>query len=152
MAELFATQANEREAKQALNAPNYSTARRYRYYVEIKRGNEKKAVDAMINAGIDQSENVAELLQDYSKNGLTGVWQRNIRKNKCSELQKEFLFNCAGNYSLLREDDKAIETIDLIVQNRLFLTPFIAIDPVFASLRNDDRFKAAMEKALLRRH
>lgn len=127
-------------------APNYPTARKYLYYVEIRRGDEKKAIDALINSGIGKSENVAEILDQYGKNGLTGVWQRNIEKYKCTELRKEFLYNCAVHYSLLKNDEKALEAIRLVVEDRMFLSPFIAIDPVFASLRNDQRFIAAMEK------
>ncbi|MBX3244617.1 MAG: winged helix-turn-helix domain-containing protein [Acidobacteria bacterium] len=129
--------------------PHFSMARRYSYYIEIFRGNEQNAIDAFLNARVLKSDQTSEILQIYGEQKLAGVQKKINLDNKCDEpgdIVGAIAYNCTINHLLLGENEAALTAFSRAVNEKGFMTPFAAIDPIFDPIRNTPRFQDLIAK------
>jgi DNA-binding winged-HTH domains len=126
--------------------PNFAVARRYMHALEAKRGNERDALDAMINSGVSSADEIAKLSEIFDQKGLAGIWEANLVNGRCDSSQPKSHYYCATNYARLGMTDKAIASLESAAEQRAFLLPFIAVDPIFDGLRDQPRFRSVLDK------
>jgi DNA-binding winged helix-turn-helix (wHTH) protein/TolB-like protein/thioredoxin-like negative regulator of GroEL len=143
--------------RQALEIyPEFSFAHQYLHHTFLKTGEYDKAMEELISAerangsypsqsaeGRQQLEaNITRQWDEYRRRGI-----REFLRSRIAEGRDDANGNYqqAMIYSYLGEKEKALSNLERACRGRAFLTPFVKVDPVFDSLRDEPRYQAILE-------
>ncbi|MBX3289888.1 MAG: winged helix-turn-helix domain-containing protein [Acidobacteria bacterium] len=126
--------------------PKFTMARRYMYSVYLKQGRHSEAMDAMVNSRVSTAETVAEYRRLFTEKGIEGFWRHRIGSAGCDDASPDSVLNCAEYYILLGKREDALSMLEAAAEQRVFMLPFINIDPMWDDLRDEPRFTAILTK------
>jgi DNA-binding winged helix-turn-helix (wHTH) protein/TolB-like protein/Flp pilus assembly protein TadD len=143
--------------RQALEIyPEFSFAHQYLHHTYLKTGAHDKAMDELLaaertNGGYaTQSAEGRQLLEAnlsrqwvaYRKGGIREVLRGRVANDRDDANAN---YQQAMIYSYLGEKEKALGNLEKACRGRAFLTPFVKVDPIFDSLRDEPRYHAVLE-------
>ena len=126
--------------------PKFTMARRYMYSVYLKQGRHREAIDAMVNSSVSTVDTVAESRSLFLENGIEGFWRHRLELAGCGEENPGTVYSCAEHYARLGDTENALRMLEAAAEQRVFMLPFINIDPMWDDLRDEPRFKTVIAK------
>lgn len=129
---------------------NFEMAHMYLEYIYELKGMEHESLEEWVK--YESSKIRAKELPGASANahrlGATALLQQVVKS--LIDIEKAhpgvLSFQIAMVYARLKDNESALRWLEQAVEQRLFLTPFANVDPVFDPLRSDPRFRNAMQR------
>lgn len=113
------------------------------------RGLQAEAVEAELSRLGRRDPAIVEPLREaFQHSGIKGFWKKQVEflRERAGRSTEVADYNVATRLALLGETDEAILEIEKGFNNRGSMWHQIGVDPVFDSLRDDDRFKALVTR------
>ena len=146
--------------------PDFSPAHLYLSHIHLKQGNYETAVQALNKAEFVMQKmphetaefNAAKLARveqsnaEYRRGGINAFLTMRIKL----ELAEASLGNAnryvslARSYAFLGNKGQALHNLEMALNARAYLLPWVKSDPLFDILHSEPRFKAILEKMNLR--
>lgn len=148
----------ERHCLRALELyPDFAFAHQYLYYIYLKTGDHDRAIEEIIkaeritstlnNASAKQEEALenmeAETRKAYRQRGINGYLERNLEADR--QDPQNFYFY-AIKYTLIGENEKALDYLERSTELKMFLSAFIKADPIFERLHTEPRYQRLLRK------
>jgi DNA-binding winged helix-turn-helix (wHTH) protein/TolB-like protein len=146
--------------------PDFSPARLYLAHIHLKQGNYETAVQELSKAEFMMQKMPHETAQfeaaklvriekfnaEYRRGGINAFLTMRINL----ELKEDQVGNAnryvslARSYAFLGNKDQALTNLEMALNARAYLLPWVKADPLFDILHSESRFNAILEKMNLR--
>jgi DNA-binding winged helix-turn-helix (wHTH) protein/TolB-like protein len=132
--------------------PQFHDAHTYLVDIYQMKGMDREALNELIQADSIEGKGVDNVKQLFAREGLRGVFTENIQDelrmfNKESDKRSLFSLIIARYYARIGEKEEALKYLAIAVEKpQTFWTPYIAVDPIYDTLRSDPRFKQMLNR------
>lgn len=113
--------------------------------IRMMQGDRKGAGEQFLRAIADRPY-AGEARSRYDEGGFEDLVRFYVRANGCDRFGEIPSMECPVFLEVTGEEDEALSYLETAVQRRVFLLPFIKIDPFWDRLRDDPRFREVVAK------
>ena len=146
--------------------PDFTPARLYLAQINLKQGNYETAIQELHRAELMmqklphatadfEARNLARLEQfsaEYRRGGINAFLTMRIKVElrESSVGDGNRYISLARSYALLGNKDKALDNLEMALNARAYLLPWVKSDPLLDVLHSEPRFNAILDKMNLR--
>ena len=149
-------QAENELMKVAVADPSFMNARQHLVKVRFKKGGSYFLEEAAFNVFLQKKRKADGLAQDFDPAELEKIVasadERTLRDNTRKTLEKanrnkpENYLALSRFYSIVGEKERSLDALEKALETKIFVVPFVAVDPLWDPVRGEPRFQEILRK------
>lgn len=126
--------------------PRFARANEYLFRTLLLKGERNEAFGLFTNTRSTSSVEIKTITETFEREGLDGAFRYELDRLNCRVFDKLNSYACAETLHLLGRDSEALDHLEFCVRERAFFVPYLRIDPIWNSLRTNERFSEIVKR------